>query len=234
MRFMRNIGKAVKLADKRFGLMSVLMGEPRPPAGGFDLKGEKALDWGWVCVNLPKSARRGLDIGCGESPTVPAMLALGYAEVVAVDLQFSLDKQLRGPHFIQGDFNQVSLKPDFDVIVACSAIEHIGLSGRYGSGEHTDGDLRTMQKIKMLLRQDGILILTVPAGEDAIYKPWHRVYGRKRMPSLLSGFQIKKSAGYVKEPWGPWRRGTLDEALDFPATEIRYALAQMVLTVEPN
>ena len=234
MRLMQSIGNAIRVADKQFGLVSILKGEPRPPVGGFDLKGEKTLDWGWVCVNLPKSGRRGLDIGCGESPTVPAMLALGYEEVVAVDLQFPLDKQLSGPRFIQGDFNQLALNPGFDVIVACSAIEHIGISGRYGSGEHADGDLRTMEKIKTLLRQDGILILTVPAGQDAVYRPWHRVYGKERIRSLLSGFQIKKSAGYVKEPWGPWRRGTLDEALEFPATAIRYALAQMVLAVEPN
>jgi len=224
------LGKTIKVIDKRFGVLAVLGGEPRPPAGGFDLKGEKALDWAWVCVNLPKSAKRGLDIGCGESPTVPAMLALGYEEVVAIDLQFPLDKQLSGPRFIQGDFNQLALTPGFDVIVACSAVEHIGLSGRYSSDEDVDGDLKALQKIRSLLSHDGILILTVPAGKDAVYKPWHRVYGRKRIGSLLSGFQIKSSAGFTKEPWGPWRRGTLEEALEFPATAARYGLAQLVLT----
>lgn len=234
MSLVRGIGNAVKLVEKRFGLISILKGEPRPPAGGFDLKGEKALDWGWVCVNLPKSARRGLDIGCGESPTVPAMLSLGYGEVVAVDLQFPLDKQLKGPHFMQGDINELLLDPGFDVIVACSAVEHIGLSGRYGSGEDADGDLKAMQRIKTLLSKDGLLILTIPAGKDAVYKPWHRVYGKKRIQELLSGFRINKSAGYVKEPWGPWVKSTLDEALEFPATSARYALAQMVLTIEAN
>lgn len=230
----RSIGKGIKTIDKYLGVLSFLAGEPRPPAGGFDLKGEKALDWGWVCVNLPKSARRGLDIGCGESPTVPAMLALDYEEVVAVDLQFPLDKQLSGPHFIQGDFNQLSLHPGFDVIVACSAVEHIGLSGRYTSGEDADGDLRAMQKIRTLLKKDGILILTIPAGQDAVYRPWHRVYGTGRLQHLLSGFCVRKSSGYLKEPWGPWKKVNLDEALAFPATAARYALAQMVLTVEEN
>ena len=228
------IGKTIKVIDKRFGVLAVLAGEPRPPVGGFDLKGEKALDWGWVCVNLPKSARRGLDIGCGESPTVPAMLALGYEEVVAVDLQFPLDKQLSGPRFIQGDFNQLALDPGFDVIVACSAVEHIGLSGRYSSGEDVDGDLRAMEKIRLLLNKNGILILTIPAGKDAVYKPWHRVYGKKRIQDLLSGFRINKSTGYVKEPWGPWAKSSLEEALEFSATPARYALAQLVLTVEAN
>lgn len=230
----RRIGQIIKQVDRQLGIIAILSGEPRPPAGGFDLKGEKALDWGWVCVNLPKSAKRGLDIGCGESPTVPAMLSLGYEEVVAVDLQFPLDKQLKGPRFICGDINELSLRPGFDVVVACSAVEHIGLSGRYGSGEDSDGDLKAMERIGRLLDKEGVLILTIPAGQDAVYKPWHRVYGKKRIRELLSGFRIKKSSGYVKEPWGPWAKSTLDEALEFPATSARYALAQMVLTIEAN
>lgn len=231
MSFGRSIGNLVRRIDRQVGLLAVLSGEPRPPVGGFDLKGEKALDWGWVCVNLPKSARRGLDIGCGESPTVPAMLALGYDEVVAVDLQFPLDKQLKGPRFVQGDFNQLSLNPGFDLIVACSTVEHMGLSGRYTSVEDADGDLKALRKIKSLLTGDGLLILTVPAGKDAVYKPWHRVYGTKRIAQLLDGFRIVRSQSYVKEAWGPWRRTTLEEALEFPATAARYALAQMVLKV---
>jgi SAM-dependent methyltransferase len=228
----RSVGSLIKRLDKELGFLAALQGEPRPPRGGFDLKGEKALDWGWVCVNLPKSAERAMDVGCGESPTVAAMLSLGYREVVAIDLQFQLDKQLLGPHFIQGDFNQLCLKGDFDVVVACSSVEHIGLSGRYTSTEDAEGDLKALRKIKSLLSKDGLLILTVPAGRDAVYKPWHRVYGTKRIPQLIEGFRIVGSQGYAKQqPWGPWRRTTLEEALEFPATSARYALAQMVLKV---
>jgi SAM-dependent methyltransferase len=231
MRLGQNIGDLIRQADKRFGFLSWLHGEPIPPTGGFDIKGEKALDWGWVCINLPRTADRALDIGCGESPTVPAMLALGYREVVAIDLEFPLDKQLSGPRFVLGDFNELSLAPGFDVIVACSTVEHIGLSGRYGSGEDVDGDLKALKKIRTVLNRDGLLILTVPAGKDAVYKPWHRVYGTERIHQLLEGFEIVKSQGYVKEPWGPWRKTTLQDALEYPATPIRYALGQMVLRV---
>jgi len=231
LRVGQKVGNLVRWADKRFGLVAWLVGEPRPLAGGFDVKGEKSLDWGWVCANLPRSADRALDVGCGESPVVPAMLTLGYKEVVGVDLQFPLDKHLKGPHFIQGDFNRLSLEPGFDVVVACSTIEHIGLSGRYESTEEIDGDLNAVRKIRSLLKKDGVFILTVPAGEDGVYKPWHRVYGRKRMGQLLEGFQVVKAQGYVKEPWGPWRKGGVEEAIEFPATAVRYALAQMVLRV---
>lgn len=232
MSFGQKIGNLIRQADKQYGFLAMLRGEPRPPAGGFDLKGEKALDWGWVCVNLPKSAERGMDIGCGESPIVPAMLALSYKEVVAIDLEFPLDRQLQGPRFVQGDFNQLSFPPNFDVVVACSAVEHIGLSGRYGSDEDVDGDLKATRKIRTLLSKDGLLVLTVPAGHDAVYKPWHRVYGTNRINRLIEGFHIVRSQGYVKEPWGPWRKTTLDKALEFPAISARYALAQMVLKVD--
>jgi SAM-dependent methyltransferase len=227
----QNIGNLVRQVDKRFGFLAWLHGEPRPPIGGFDIKGEKALDWGWVCVNLPRSAERALDIGCGESPTVPAMIALGYKEIVAVDLQYPLDKQLSGPRFVQGDFNELPLDPGFDVIVACSTVEHIGLSGRYESDDDADGDLTALKKIRSILRKDGVLILTVPAGKDAVYKPWHRVYGTQRIPRLIEGFEVIKSQGYVKQPWGPWRKSTLQEAIEYPATAVRYALAQMILKV---
>jgi len=76
-----------------------------------------------------------------------------------------------------------------------------------------------------------LLLLTVPAGKDAIYKPWHRVYGTGRIHQLLEGFEIVRSQGYVKEPWGPWRKTILQDALEYPATPIRYALGQMVLRV---
>ncbi len=224
----RALGRLLQKADRQFGLLAWLRGELRPPAGGFDLRGEKALDWGWVCVNLPPSPQRGLDVGCGESPTVPAMLALGY-EVTAVDLEYPLDRQLAGLNFVRGDFNKVLLEPGFDVVVACSTVEHIGLSGRYGSAEDTDGDVRAMSKIAALIKPEGVVILTVPVGKDAVFRPWHRVYGRQRIGSLLNGFQILKSQAYIKQPWGPWQATTLDAALDFAADQVRYALGQMVL-----
>ena len=38
--------------DREFGVRAWLRGEPRPPRGGFDLAGEKIIDWGWICANL--------------------------------------------------------------------------------------------------------------------------------------------------------------------------------------
>lgn len=225
------VGKALEYLDRNFGVRAWLKGEPRPPRGGFDLAGEKFLDWAWICVNLPPGPKRALEVGSGQSPIVPAMLALNY-DVVAVDLGDGLERQARGFTFVKGDFNKVSVEPPFDVIVACSAVEHFGLSGRFGSDEDEEGDLKAMRRIRALLHPQGLVFLTIPVGVDAVYKPWHRVYGKHRIAKLFDGFEIVRSRFFIKEPWDSWRQAEREEALEFPASVTRYALAQIVLQIQ--
>jgi hypothetical protein len=222
------VGTMARSIDARLGVREWLRGEPRPPAGGFDLAGEKLLDWGWICANLPRGPERGLDVGCGETPIIPTMLALGY-EVVGVDLADRLAHQVAGYTHLRGDFNELSLGSSFDVIVACSSIEHFGLSGRYGSGEDPFADLKASRKIWHHLVSGGFLFLTVPVGRDAIHKPWHRVYGRHRLPQLLEGFEVIHRRFFDKEPRGPWREVKMDVALEHPAELRSYALGQWIL-----
>jgi SAM-dependent methyltransferase len=222
------IGEIARQTDRRFGVRAWLRGEPRPPAGGFDLDGEKLIDWGWICAHLPRQRQRALEIGCGSSPVLPAMLALGY-DVTGVDLEGTVARQISGFAFLKGDFNHLELSPGFDVIVACSAIEHFGLSGRYGSTEDQAADLKAMRKIRHLLKSTGTMFLTIPVGADAIFRPWHRVYGASRLPSLLAGFEVVESRFLLKEPWGPWHEVSRDEAIQFPPDPIRYGLGEMIL-----
>jgi len=224
----QTIGMLARQIDRRFGIRAWLRGEPRPPAGGFDLDGEKLLDWGWICVNLPRGHKKALDVGCGESPIIPAMLALGY-EVVGVDLGDRLASVMAGFTLVRGDFNQLDLGSNFDVVIACSSIEHFGLSGRYGSAEDPSGDLKAAQKILRHLAPGGLLFLTIPVGHDAVHMPWHRVYGKQRLPQLLEGFEVVHQRFLCKEPWGPWREVRQDVALDCPAEIRRYALGQWIL-----
>lgn len=222
------LGRYARRLDRELGLQAWLRGEPRPPRGGFDLAGEKIIDWGWICVNLPVGPNRGLEIGCGESPILPGMLTRGY-DVTCVDLNDTITTELQGFRFIKGDFNQVELPPGFDVIVACSAIEHFGLAGRYGSQADSDADIRAMVKIRSLLSNRGQVFITVPIGSDALHSPWHRVYGRRRLPLLLEGFTVQQSHFWIKRPWGPWHETTLVRALDEPVDLKRYALGQFAL-----
>lgn len=216
------------MLDREFGVRAWLRGEPRPPRGGFDLAGEKIIDWGWICANLPSGPRRALEIGCGESPILPGMLARGY-KVTCVDLDNAILQELNGFSFIEGDFNEVELVPEFDIIIACSSLEHFGLAGRYGSHADSDADLKAMQRIYNLLSPRGQAFVTIPIGQDVVHLPWHRVYGRERLPRFLQGFAIKSSCFWAKQPWGPWFETTLKHALNQPISLQRYALGQFLL-----
>jgi SAM-dependent methyltransferase len=222
------LGSVARTVDHKLGIQAFLTGEPRPPAGGFDLKGEKFLDWGFVCANLPPGPKRALEIGPGRSPIIPAMLALGY-DVTAIDIASDLSKQFAGIRFIWGDFTTELLEVRFEVIVACSTVEHIGVSGRYSSVEDPDGDLKAMRKICDLLEPDGLLFLTVPVGIDGVFRPYHRVYGRQRIRRMLEGYELVKSRFLVKEPQGPWRAANREAALDYPGSAQRYALGEFLL-----
>jgi len=211
------------------GLRAWIAGEPRPPRGGFDLDGEKLIDWGWVCVNLPVGPRRALEIGPGKSPIIPAMLALGY-DVTAVDLSSDISHLFSNIRFHFGGFEEIESDKGFDVIVLCSVVEHIGLSGRYNSREDRDGDLKAMRKALEWLNPHGQLFLTIPVGKDAVHRPWHRVYGQERLKQLLEGFSIVQSRYLVKQPWGPWYVAKEGDALSFGPDIQRYALGEFILT----
>jgi len=222
------IGSLVRGIDKHFGVIALLNGEPRPPRGGFDLEGEKLMDWGWICTNLPAGPKRALEIGPGKSPIIPAMLSLGY-EVTAVDTSADPASIIEGFRFVRGDLNEFPCDQRFDVIVVCSVLEHVGLAGRYNCQADDDGDVKTMHRIKSLLEPSGQLLLTIPVGRDVVHKPWHRVYGSERLPKLLDGFKVIRSHFLQKTPNGPWFSATREQALSTPIDVRRYALGEMVL-----
>lgn len=222
------IGTLVRKLDKQFGVVAMLNGEPRPPRGGFDLEGEKLFDWAWVCTNLPPGPRCALEIGPGKSPIIPAMLSMGY-DVSAVDTSADPTLFIDGFSFMRGDFNDVQWERKFEIVVACSVVEHFGLAGRYDSKADADGDLKAMRRIRTLLEPAGKVLLTVPVGQDAVHKPWHRVYGRERLPKLLDGFKMVRGRFLQKKPGGAWYCTTQEGALDTPVDIQRYALGEMVL-----
>lgn len=86
---------------------------------------------------------------------------------------------------------------NFNAIVSISSIEHDGL-GRYGDPIDPNGDLNTMKKLISMLNPGGILILSIPVGEDAIYWNAHRVYGRVRLPLLFNGWELVDSFGFFE------------------------------------
>ena len=77
----------------------------------------------------------------------------------------------------------------FDVAFSISSFEHDGL-GRYGDPLNPRGDLEAMEKMKSILKPNGLLLLSVPIGADTLVWNAHRVYGRLRLAELLSGWKL--------------------------------------------
>jgi len=83
----------------------------------------------------------------------------------------------------------------YDVALSISSFEHYGL-GRYGDPIGPNSDLIAMEKVKGLLKDGGLLCLSVPIGVDAVYWNVHRVYGEHRFPVLIDGFDMIDSYGF--------------------------------------
>lgn len=94
----------------------------------------------------------------------------------------------------------------FDAIISISSIEHDGL-GRYGDPINPNGDLEAMQKLKKMLKPNGLLFLAVPIGQDYLFWNAHRVYGKKRLPLLINGWNLIKTFGFKKSQLDQYTSG---------------------------
>lgn len=203
-----------------------------------NLSGDRDIEWSWVSAHIPNGPGEALDFGPGAS-LLGLIAALRGFEVTAIDVEpvrwYYVYQKL---HFIQGDILKVTLPAKhFDLVINCSTVEHVGLAGRYGITENKqDGDLIAMARLRDLMKPDGTMLLTIPAGQDALYSPWHRVYGNERLPRLIEGYRIEEEAFWVKDEQNRWQPAEREVALHFktaagswsPLRNI-YALACFVL-----
>jgi SAM-dependent methyltransferase len=205
--------KAV-LAVKRFFVPS----DSITPA--VDLAGDRTIEWSYIAARLPVGPASVLDFGCGDGSVSIHAVQKGCT-VLALDLQ-------PGPfawshpqvEIRSGDLLKLSLpEHSFDVILNCSTVEHVGLSGRYGVAlEETDGDLAAMKKLRTLMKPSGKMIMTIPCGRDATITPWHRVYGAERLPRLLDGYHIEEQVYWVKRPDNRWYLAERESAMAYVPT----------------
>ncbi|HDY65710.1 MAG TPA: class I SAM-dependent methyltransferase [Phycisphaerae bacterium] len=198
-----------------------------------DLSGDRNMEWMYLATRMGQynhNEARVLDFGCGSGILSIAAANMGQ-EVLAIDLT---PQSFSGPYpnieFRQTDIMALDeRKEQFSLILSCSTIEHVGLSGRYSSIEFTDGDLKAMDKLGKLLRPQGHIIMTLPVGQDAVFSPYHRVYGRDRLPRLLEGYEIVESQFSRKDRRNIWLPCSREEALCDIADAHYYALAFLVL-----
>jgi len=209
------------LGFTRRGLQTIIrqMRGPNQPSIP-NLLGDRDIEWSWIASQMASGPGEALDFGNGGSPLGLIAAHRGY-KVTAVDLE-----PVQWPYvhhslrFIKGDILKLPLPRDhFDLIINCSTVEHIGLAGRYGVTEdRPDGDFAAMARLRELMKPNGAMLLTIPAGQDAVFMPLCRVYGTQRLPQLLEGFTIEKEIFWTKDNQNQWVNCGKDEALGFKAS----------------
>ncbi len=216
---------SIDLVDRCFGLRKLMREEK---AKVHPLSGDRAIEWSWVTVHLPANACHVLDLGCVGSVLTGIASRLGH-QVTAVDLN-DIEYEMPRVKFHKGDFNELNFDArQFDVIMNCSMIEHVGLGNRYGSGNILDGDLMAMAKLSKLLAHEGRMILTIPVGVDANIAPFHRIYGTERLPKLLADYRISKEEFWSKGDIGLWNQCNKETALSTKGSADHYALGLFLL-----
>jgi len=189
------------------------------------------VEWSFCAARLSSGEGRTLDFGADIGFLALAAAHRGH-QVIAFDrLPSSLEYTHERVTAVQGDILESPPDGQFDQIINCSSIEHVGLGGRYGSPDARDGDLRAMQVLRDLLRPGGCMILTVPVGRDLICQPYHRIYGEERLPRLLDGYAVAESQFWRKDPARrQWVASPRESALMEVGSERFYALGLFVLT----
>ena len=208
---------------------SYLIGSVRPQIP--NLLGDRCIEWSWVASKMPLGPGQALDFGPGGSYLGLIAAQRGF-NVTAVDLESPRWPYLH-PHlrFVQGDILKLPLPEEhFDLVVNCSTVEHVGISGRYGVTESCpDGDFEAMARLKELMKPGGVMLLTIPVGRDKVFVPLHRVYGAERLPRLLNGYTIEDEEYWVKNQQNNWILTDKQDALTRDAQERLYGLGCFVL-----
>jgi len=71
----------------------------------------------------------------------------------------------------------------------------VPVCSRYGDPLNPNGDIMRMKKLHGLVRPDGLLFLGVPVGVDVLEFNAHRIYGPKRFPLLIQGWNLVATFG---------------------------------------
>lgn len=204
-----------------------------------DLSGDREVEWSFMASRIPPGPGEALDFGCGSGNLSIHAVQRGY-HVLALDLQ---EQHFSWSHpnleNACGDLLKLEFaNGGFDLILNCSTVEHVGLTGRYGVAiKETNGDLVAMQKLRQLLKPSGKMLLTIPCGQDAVIVPWHRIYGSDRLQKLLDGYTIEEQIYWIKRQDNRWFPSNRDEALAYLPTShptnahlCSYALGCFVLS----
>jgi len=185
-----------------------------------DIEGSDQLGHVWFMLKLKHLTNKTiLDFGGGSEAGYGRILARHGFNMICVDISApKLPEQLPNLRYIQGDFldifpeSPVGIAMDssnrekwagilpfgVDIIVNLSSIEHAGLVGRYESRDDLEQDLKIMKIMRHYIKPDGFQLLHIPIGIDDTIEHYHRIYGEKRLPKLLKGWEVEDEAYWRK------------------------------------
>jgi len=186
------------------------------------IESPRIVEYPWILRNIPSKGRI-LDVGSTGSQ-LPLMLAgLGY-EVWTIDVRkYEYDDIIDDLNCVIGDIRETNFQDSFfDMVLAVSTIEHIGL-GRYGDLTDNEGDMNAMKEIRRIMTDEGILLMTLPYGRLSV-SSLHRVYDQSSLFVLLENFNIE-SIEYFQKTDLFWIKSSKEQVSDVDSSISEKAIA---------
>jgi len=142
-----------------------------------------------------------LDFGCTDSWLSLSMASLGH-DVYGIDLR---DYPFKHKNLVFKKQNLLGLEEtEFDVIIALSSLEHVGLKA-YGAEYEPDALDKIISKLYKILAAKGRLILTVPVGEP-LEDNFLKSFAPEEIVNLMvsHGFFLEKSRYFQRINNNQW------------------------------
>lgn len=159
--------------------------------------GERIVEYPFIFKNI-RGLKKGriLDVGCCGSYFITQLAALGH-EVHGIDIR---RHPVKFPKVktVQGDIRKTTYPNDFfDVVIAISTLEHIGIESKTYGIRHEDpeGDKKAIREMTRILKPNGKMIVTLPYGKGK--RVDIRTYNAHSLKELLSGLKIEVIEFYV-------------------------------------
>ena len=145
-----------------------------------------------------------LIIGSTEPWLESICIVLGASNITTIDYNNLTYHNEKIKTFSKYDFdmfynNSGPYINSYDFVIGLRSFDHSGL-GRYGDIIDYNADIDSINKAKMMLKNNGIFIFTVPIGRDLVIWNLQRRYGSIRLPKLLgNGFHELNRLGWKNE-----------------------------------
>jgi len=165
--------------------------------------------------NLSLENKNVLIIGSTEPWLESICIVLGASNITTIDYNNLTYHHERIKTFSKYDFDMFYNDSgpyinSYDFVICLRSFDHSGL-GRYGDIIDYNADINSINKAKMMLKENGIIIFTVPIGSDLIIWNLQRRYGSIRLPKLLGN-------GFIELQRLGWKDELLDASNDYRKT----------------